>query len=283
MRHTTRHHRRALLAAGAAALLARPRAARAARWKRIPIGVQAWCVRQQMKDDVPGTLAALARLGFEGIELENAFGLPGPTWRKHLDAVKLRACGFHHHLEDLRGDRLAETIAFNRAIGNRNLVVRSLPRETYGSRELLARAAAELGEIAGRLAAAGMRLAYHNHTDEFEMLGDATWFDRFADATRSHHVLLEVDTGNATERHEVDVVALLRRNAGRAYAMHVKPHSRSKPDAFVGDDELDWRAIMTAAERVGGIEWYIIEYERDSVAPLVALEGNLQRFRKLRA
>ncbi len=64
--------------------------ARAA-WKRIPIGTQLWCVRKQLATDVPGTLGALAAVGFEGVELENAFGKPGAEWRKHLDAARLKA------------------------------------------------------------------------------------------------------------------------------------------------------------------------------------------------
>ena len=42
--------------------------------------------------------------------------------------------------------------------------------------------------------------------------------------------------------------------------MHVKPFSKKNPDAYLGADELDWPAIMTASESVGGVEWYIIEY-----------------------
>ena len=37
-------------------------------------GTQAWCVGKQMATDIPGTLAAVAQLGYEGIELENTFG-----------------------------------------------------------------------------------------------------------------------------------------------------------------------------------------------------------------
>ncbi len=40
---------------------------------------------------------------------------------------------------------------------------------------------------------------------------------------------------------------------------------------------------MTAAESVGGLEWYIIEYEREGPPPLEALETNLENFRKLRS
>ncbi len=100
-----------------------PAQARAA-WKKIPVGTQLWCVRKQLAGDIPGTLHALAAAGFDGVELENAFKTPGFEWRKHLDAAKLKACGFHHTLAELQGDRLAATIEFNQAIGNRNLIIR---------------------------------------------------------------------------------------------------------------------------------------------------------------
>jgi len=64
--------------------------------------------------------------------------------------------------------------------------------------------------------------------------------------------------------------------------MHVKPYSKTKPDAYLGADELDWSAIMTAVESVGGVEWYIIEYEREGVPPLESLKSNLDAFKKLR-
>ena len=40
---------------------------------------------------------------------------------------------------------------------------------------------------------------------------------------------------------------------------------------------------MTAVESVGGLERYIIEYEREGVPPLESLKANLEGFRKLRS
>jgi hypothetical protein len=41
--------------------------------------------------------------------------------------------------------------------------------------------------------------------------------------------------------------------------------------------------IMKTVETVGGLEWYIIEYERDAFPPLEALKANLDRFKKMRS
>jgi sugar phosphate isomerase/epimerase len=267
--------------AAAASVLLAP-AARAAAWKKVPNATQLWCVRKALATDIPGTLSALGAMGYEAVELENAFGKSGAEWRKHLDAAGLRACGFHHRLSELQGDKLAESVAFNQAIGNRNLVIRSLPPGVYDSAELLKTTAAAVNEVAERLRPQGMRVGYHNHTTDFNRIDGEYWWNRFADQT-SKDVMLQFDTGNASEMEGVTPQALIRRNPGRTVSMHVKPFSKKDPNAYLGADELDWPAIMAAAETVGGIEWYIIEYEKEGVPPLEALKANLALFKKLRS
>jgi sugar phosphate isomerase/epimerase len=273
--------RRAFMQIGAAALALPSTLLAASEWKNIPIGTQAWCVRKQMAADIPGTLAAVAQIGYQGIELENAFGKPGAEWRQQLDAAGLKACGFHHSLPELQGEKLKTSIEFNQTIGNRNLIIRSLPAEVYKSKELLAKTAAEVNAIAEKLKPAGMRVGYHNHSLDFNKFGEDYWWNLFADQT-DKSVILQFDTGNASETKGVAVTDFLKRNTGRTVSMHVKPFSKKNPDAYLGEDELDWKEIMTVVESVGGLEWYIIEYEREAFPPLVALKANLERFKKMR-
>ena len=275
-------HRRDFLKLGAAAALLPASLSAAIKWKQIPVATQAWCVRKQMKDDIPGTLKAVAALGYEGIELENAFGKSGAEWRAWLDEAKLKPCGFHHSFAELKGDKLQASVEFNQAIGNRNLIIRSLPKEVYTSKDLLAKTVEEINEIALKLQPFRLRIGYHNHTTDFNKFGNEYWWNLFADATRKN-VILQFDTGNASEMEGVNVLDFLSRNKGRTISMHVKPFSKKSPDAYLGDDELNWNEIMKTVESVGGLEWYIIEYERDAFPPLEALKANLERFKKMRA
>jgi len=269
--------------AAAAAALVTPvmRLRAAAAWKRLPIGVQLWCVRKQVATDIPGTLGALAAAGFDGVELENAFKTPGPEWRKHLDAARLKPCGFHHTLAELQGDKLAATIEFNQAIGNPYLIIRSLDAEIYKSADLLKKTAEAVNEAAAKVKPHKLRVGYHNHFADFNRIDGEFWWNRFADQT-TKDVILQLDTGNASELPGVPLADLVRRNAGRTATMHIKPYSKAAPNAYIGADELDWPGIMTAAESVGGTEWYIVEYEREGTPPVEALKANLDGFRKLR-
>jgi sugar phosphate isomerase/epimerase len=269
-------------ATAAAALLAPVSRARAAAWKQVPIGTQLWCVRQQLANDIPGALKAVGALGYQAVELENAFSRSGPEWKTWLDAANLKPCGFHHRLSELQGDPLEASVEFNQAIGNRNLIIRSLAPAVYTSADLLRKTADEVNEVAERLKPHKMRVGYHNHTTDFNRIDGEYWWNRFADQT-SKDVILQFDTGNASEAEGVTPQSFIRRNAGRTISMHVKPFSKKDPNAYLGADELDWPAIMTAAETVGGIEWYIIEYEKEGVPPLEALKANLELFKKLRS
>jgi sugar phosphate isomerase/epimerase len=282
-RHPTRRDLLKLGGTAAASALFVPAlpAPASAAWKRIPIGTQLWCVRKQLATDIPGTLAALSAAGFDAVELENAFGKPGTEWRKYLDAARLKTCGFHHTLAELQGDRLPATVEFNQAIGNPYLIIRSLPEATYKSAELLKSTADAVNEAAEKVKPHKMRVGYHNHFADFNRIDGEYWWNRFADAT-SKDVILQLDTGNASELTGVGLVDLVRRNAGRTVTMHVKPYSKKNPNAYLGADELDWPGIMTASESVGGLEWYIIEYEREGAPPLESLKANLDAFRKLR-
>jgi sugar phosphate isomerase/epimerase len=268
-------------AAAASVVLAPALRAAATPWKPIPIGTQLWCVRLQLAKDIPGTLKAVGALGFQAVELENAFGKSGAEWKAYLDAANLKACGFHHRLSELQGDKLAASVEFNQAIGNRNLIIRSLAPAVYTSADLLKKTADEVNQVAESLKAHKLRVGYHNHTADFGRIDGEYWWNRFADQT-SKDVILQFDTGNASEAEGVTPQSFIKRNAGRTLSMHVKPFSKKNPNAYLGADELDWPAIMTAAETVGGIEWYIIEYEKEGVPPLESLKANLELFKKLR-
>jgi sugar phosphate isomerase/epimerase len=258
-------------------------AARAPAWKALPIGTQAWCVRKQLASDIPGTLAAVRKAGFDLLELENALGKSGAEWKAALDAAGLKPAGFHHHFADLRGDKLAATIEFNTSLGNRNLIVRSLSPSTYTSLDELKKTADEFNAVAEKLKPHDLRIGYHNHTTDFNVLDGEYWWYRFADLT-AKEVVLQYDTGNAAAREGVDAVAVLTRTPGRVKSMHIKPHSKASPNAFIGADELPWPAIMTAAETIAGVEIYLIEYEKETGKPPIEdLTANLAAFKTLRA
>ncbi|MDP9349094.1 MAG: sugar phosphate isomerase/epimerase [Gemmatimonadota bacterium] len=272
------------LAAGGVAAAALPAFRPAPAGSKIPIATQMWVVRKEAKTDLPGVLRALSRIGFQGVELaDEYFGHSPKEIRRMLDDNGLRALGNHVFLESLLGEQLERTVELNQTLGARDLIVRSLKKEQYASKDAVVRLAGQLNEIAERLEPYAMRTGFHNHAEIFTRHGGEMAWNILADHTRAD-VVLQLDTGNAMHsRVPVDVVELLRRNPGRTDSTHIKPFSRTDPAAYVGRDELDWKRILRLMETTAGTEWYIIEYEVEGPPPLEALRDNLAAFRELLA
>lgn len=246
---------------------------------RIPVGVQLYSVRHQFPQDMPGTLDRLAEMGFEGVEFADYFDRSAAELRGMLDQRGLLCCGTHVYMEDLEGDRFTETVDFAETIGAEYLIVRWLPEERRESPAAFARTVQWFNDTAERLEPHGMRVGYHSHDFIFRTMNGETLWDTLARNTRDD-VVLQLDTGPATLMGQ-DVVELLRRHPGRTATMHVKAYSTAEPAAVIGEDEIDWTNVVEVAEGVGGIEWYILEYEIEGVPPLDALEASIANFRRI--
>jgi len=247
----------------------------------IPIGVQLYCVRNKLKNDFPRTLAALAKMDYQGVEFADYFGHSARDLRRMLDGNGLQCCGSHIYFDDLVGENLKETIAFNRTLGNKYLILRWMPEEHRSSEEEFLKTIDFLNEVAAKVEPHGMRLGYHNHDYIFETFDGEMLWNILADRSRENFIL-QMDTGNAAHTG-VDVIPLLERNAGKTATIHMKPFSSKDDNALIGEDELDWKRILQICEHSGATEWYIIEYEREAYDSLEALELNLDNFRQLQA
>lgn len=252
--------------------------ASATKGKKIPVGLQLYSVRDDCAKDLVKTVTAVAKMGYRGVEFAGYHGRDARTLRKLLDDVGLQCCGTHIGLDTLLGDALPETIEFNQILGNRFLIVPGLDAKHTSSRQAWQNTARTFNEIAEKVKPHGMRVGYHNHTTEFHALdGELPW-NTFFGNTRND-VVMQFDTGNAMHGGG-DATLYLKRYPGRAATVHIKPFSKSKPNALLGDDELPWPEIFRLCETIGNTEWYIVEYESDAYAPLISVEKTLEVMRR---
>jgi sugar phosphate isomerase/epimerase len=247
----------------------------------IPIALQLYTVREESKKDFLKTIEAVAKMGYQGVELAGYFGHSAKEIRTCLDANGLEVAGTHTGIDTVRAEALAETIELNQILGNRNLIVPWLPEEMRSSRDAWLRTAELFNGLVDRVEPAGMRIGYHNHDMEFvPMNGEMPW-DLFATATREE-VILQFDTGNAGVR-DVDPVPFLKRYPGRTVTIHIKEHSRSNPDALIGEGDIPFAEVVEVCRTTGGTEWFILEEEKNVYPPLECAEKSLERFRQVLA
>ena len=265
-------------AAAGAVALARPTSLLAQDKKHIPVGLQLYSVRDVLGKDFEGTLTKVAEMGFDGVEFAGSFGKYGKDpegLKKLLDGLKLKAAGTHTGAGTLAGDKLKDTVAFYKALDCKFLIVPGDGRFTdpEKSKEF----AEFMNKTAEALKPEGLLTGYHNHDAEFRKKdGDKTYWDLFGERT-SKDVIMQQDMGH-TMWAGADPTAVVKKWAGRIKTTHVKnrPAKGSGKKPFVGEDNFDWKAYVTACYEVGGTEWFTLEQEEwpptsrtTSVTPLL--------------
>ncbi|GBC94923.1 Inosose dehydratase [bacterium HR16] len=247
--------------------------------KRIPIAVQLYSVRDDCAKDLPGTLAAIAKMGYEGVEFAGYYGYSAKDLRKLLDDNGLKCCGTHIGINTLLGDELHRTIEFNQILGNKFLIVPGLPGEYTSSRKAWLDTAKLFNEIAAKVKPYKMRVGYHNHTSEFKPLdGELPWDTFFGNTVKD--VVMQFDTGNAMHAG-AKAADFLRKYPGRAATVHLKEYSKSNPNAVLGEGDINWKEIFELCETIGKTEWYIVEQETYAYPPLKTIEMCLQNMKRM--
>jgi len=248
--------------------------------RRIPIGLQLYSVREDCKRDLPGTITAVAKMGYKGVEFAGYYDRSDKQLRKMLDDNGLLCCGTHTGLDTLLGDNLARTIEFNRTLGNKYLIVPGLPEKYRNSRQAWLNTAKLFNELAEKVKPHGMRVGYHNHSIEFTAMdGELPW-DTFYGNTRKD-VIMQIDVGNAIHGG-ADPLPYLYKYPGRAITVHVKEFSKTNKKALIGEGDVNWKAFFALCKAVGQTEWYIVEQESYAYPPLKCVEKCLRNLRKMK-
>ncbi|MFN3408970.1 MAG: sugar phosphate isomerase/epimerase family protein [Limisphaerales bacterium] len=242
--------------------------------KKIPVGLQLYSLRNECKADFPGTIAAVGKMGYAGVEFAGYWNYSASDIRKMLDDAGLVACGTHTSYESLLPDKLNETIEFNRTLGNKFLIVPYMTGKTRA--EWLARAE-RLNAVAEALKPLGMLTGYHAHSHDFHPVeGEPAW-DIFFRNTRPD-VVMQLDTSNCLAGG-ADPVEVLRRYPGRGLSIHLKANGGG-PEAVIGEDKVNWAGVFELCETISGTQWYVVEHE-SSRQPMVAVQRSLDALRAM--
>lgn len=236
----------------------------------IPIGLQLYSVREDCARYLPAALKAIAAMGYAGVEFAGYYGYSARALRSLLDDCGLKCCGTHTSLDSLLGDKLLATIEFNQTLGNKYLIVPSLPEQYRDSSAAWLETAGLFNRIAEQLAPHGMLTGYHNHFIEFQPIAGGVPFDLFFSHTRPD-VVMQIDLGNAIHGGG-DPIACLRNYPGRAITVHLKEYAAGYDKALIGEGDVNWSEVFSLCENGGGTQWYIVEQESYAYAPLECVE-----------
>jgi sugar phosphate isomerase/epimerase len=260
-------------------------AARSAKGKKIPVGLELYSVRTElMKDDV-GTLKAVAKMGYDGVE----FYSPYTNWdvakakdiRKLLDDLGMKCLSTHNSGTTFAPAALDKAIELNSILGSKLIIMASAGRvEGLAGWKGVAE---KLNAGAEKMKAAGLRAGFHNHKSEFVPIEGTRPMEVLAKET-GKNVVLQLDVGTCVEAG-VDPVAWIKKNPGRFASIHCKDWSKDAAVGFkalFGEGDAPWKQIFAAAEKSGGVESYLVEQEGSRFSAFETAEKCLVSFKKMR-
>ena len=274
--------RKLLSLAAAAAPLVRLKAAR----KQMPIGIQLYSVRGELRKDLNATVTAVAKMGFDGVE----FYAPYFEWdaarakevRTLLDGLGLKCFSTHNSAKAFEAASLPKAIELNHILGSQSVVM-AHPGKVEGGESGWKKVAENLNKASDILKPAKLSAGYHNHNPEFRPIDGGKSPIAILTANTVKAVKLQLDVANCLDSGG-DPVAFLRQNAGRVESLHVKDWTSEGGKAYrviLGDGIGKWGAIFDAAESVGGARYYLIEQEECDHPQMEAAKLSLDAFRKL--
>ena len=257
---TTNHVSRRTFLALAGTIPLAARAAFAA--SKIPVGLELYSVRTALKEDLMGTVRAVAKLGYEVVEFYSPYLQWTPQQaadvRKLLDELGIKCPSTHNGASTFKPEEIQKAIDLNQAIGSKAIIMASPgPVKTVDDWNALAD---RLNAAADKLRPLGMVAGFHNHGLEWKPIDGKRPMDILASRT-SKDVVLQLDVGT-TVAAGADPVAWINANPGRIKSIHCKDWSPEKEYAVnFGEGSAPWAEIFKAAESKGGVEYYLIEQE----------------------
>jgi sugar phosphate isomerase/epimerase len=246
-------------------------AAASARRRFDPIGIQLYTVRNEMRQDMPGTLARIAEMGYKEVEFAGYFGRTPVQVKELLAQNRLTSPSTHVSIELARQDKTLDDAV---AAGHRYITVPSLPRSALATADAVRRTADEFNTIAERARSRGLRFSFHNHDAEFRAVDGVVPFDVLVGGTDAALVFFQVDVfwmvkGGGDPR------SFIRANPLRVPMLHIKdsggPPAHTQVD--VGAGTIDFAALLREdASNKGFIHSVFLEH--DSPADPMAFAKN---------
>jgi sugar phosphate isomerase/epimerase len=242
-----------------------------------PIGLQLWSLREQLPKDLHGTLTKVREMGFREVEGAGLWKQSLAGFRAALDRAGLRCQSAHVGFERLRDD-MAGAIAEVKGLGAAWVVTPWIPHDDKAgfTREDALKAATAFNGFGKALAGSGLRFGYHCHGYDSAPAAEGTLVDTIAKNTDPELVAFQIDVFHA-HHGGAHPAALIERLAGRVVSLHLKDQKKGFPvevgkgtapaeaDVPVGTGQIDWPAVLRAAQKAGARLYYV---EDESTDPL---------------
>ncbi len=237
----------------------------------VPLSVQLYSAREEMSQDVLGTLKQIASFGYAGVEPAGFYDLTPADFRKAVEDLGMKISS--QHGPNINADNFDEVVECHKTLG-----LDLVSHMGFGGNTTLDELKAEaenINAMCDKLEVLGMTMFMHNHDGEFRAMFDGkSLFDtvfEMCPKLQTETDIYWVQVGGA------DPAAVIRQYGSRMPLMHVKdgmidPKSPMKP---VGQGKVDIAACLNAAEG-SALRWAVVELDEAEGCMMDALKQSAE-------
>jgi sugar phosphate isomerase/epimerase len=245
------------------------------------IGLQLYSVRENMKTDVPGTVAKVGEMGYKFVETAGYsdgkfYGMSPADFKTLCETNGLQFLGSHTGQDVPDSANWESTMAWwdeaieaHKAAGVKWIVQPWMGRTGYESLDGLKKYCDYFNAVGEKCNAKGIRFGYHNHANEFttEFEGKPV-YDWMLELTDPQKVMFQIDLYWIVEGGK-NPVDYFNEYPGRFELWHIKDKEELGASGM-----MDFES-MFAARQQSGAEYGIVEVEQYNFEPLVSCEKSL--------
>ncbi|MBS1727810.1 MAG: sugar phosphate isomerase/epimerase [Armatimonadetes bacterium] len=240
------------------------------------ISTQLYTVRNELANDVPGTLKQIASYGIEYVELGGLNRESVKDWKRYLDETGLKVSGAHYGLAEFETpDELFEVM---NALDCKTIIMPWISSEHFASLDSLKAFTEPLIDAGTKCHEAGFDYLYHNHDFEIREIDGKAGLEHLMDIIPPHIMNFEVDVAwvRVGGKNEVEFI---NAHADRVKMLHLKDvdPSRTPQWTVAGDGLVDMDGCLEFAVK-NGISFGAIELDESPGSPLDAVRASFEFF-----
>jgi sugar phosphate isomerase/epimerase len=235
----------------------------------LSFGFQTWTLRDQLGEDLPGTLKMMASLGYKEVEFCSPLGYTGTPFEKFntmsgtelrtiIEDAGLKCESSHYNMGELR-EHLENRIEWSKQMGISQIICSSFWLPEGATIDDYRRACDELNEIGRKTKAAGIQTGFHNHHMEFEKRGDQLIYDALLEQLDPDLVKMQFQVAVVNIGYQV--ADYFRKHPGRFISAHLADWSKATDKQVpIGQGEVNWPDFFEAA-KIGGVKNFFVEMD----------------------
>ncbi len=185
------------------------------------IYLQLYSLGQEASKDMAENFRIVSEMGYAGVEFagSNYGGLSVEEMKAALAKYSLKTRSAH-----MQYDAVERDLQYLHDIGVEYAIIAMHPIADHQAALVFAQ---QLNELGKKAAALGMKVGYHNHTQEFNVSEGETFLETLLKNTDPENVIFELDCGwAAAAKGKENVINVLTEYAGRFKAIHIKENNK---------------------------------------------------------